>query len=84
MHMSMLITLGDLAGKTLLLDVECKRCHRRGKINMEARLALHGPDCPLRRIVEPMNSSCPRYLRGPVYQRCDVRFPGLAELTRLD
>jgi hypothetical protein len=81
--MGMMITLGDIAGKTRLLDVECTRCDRRGRLNVVARLALHGPNCPLRRIIEPMYSSCPRYLQGPVYQRCDVRFPGLAELMRL-
>jgi hypothetical protein len=81
--MGVMITLGDIAGKTRLLDVECTRCDRRGRINVDARLALHGPDCPISRITGPMHADCPRNQHGPVYQRCDVRCPDLVRLTRL-
>lgn len=80
------ITLGDMQAKGMrMLEVDCRKCARRGRLSIARLIAEHGRDdhgdlCAL------IAHDCPR-MQNPsvsIYERCGVHFPELPKwfLTR--
>lgn len=72
------VALQDVAERTTELEVACSRCERRGKYATARLVAKFGPDFPMTELGAVL-ANCPRK-NAPVYERCDVYFPHLAEL----
>jgi hypothetical protein len=69
------ITLGEIAARTDMLDVQCSRCDRRGRISVKRLVREHGPDADM----PDLTGDCPN-LDGPIMERCDIFFPELPGL----
>jgi hypothetical protein len=77
------VALGDVAARASHLDVACSRCERRGHFQLARLVARFGPDFPMTDLGDRL-ASCPRRNPADFGQRCDVHFPGLAEIMSDD
>jgi hypothetical protein len=74
------ITLRDLRGKLTMLEVACRRCERRGRLNLERLIVEHGVDAALPELGSILAGDCPRQRSVGSYDRCGVHFPQLPGL----
>lgn len=74
------IALQDVAERATELEVVCSRCDRRGKYQTARLVEKLGPDFPMTELGQRL-ANCPKKT-APVYERCDIYFPGLAELMK--
>lgn len=70
------ILLSDL--KFDFLEIRCTRCDRHGRLSVARLIAEHGPDAGLVTLRHALAGDCPNR-DAPVYERCDVFYPGLTE-----
>lgn len=76
------LTLSDIAARTPVLDVACRRCPRRGRYHTAKLIERYGPDKPGPELLREMSADCPRRLdpHPSLYERCGVCNPGLPAL----
>jgi hypothetical protein len=60
-----------------MLEVACRQCERRGRLNLERLIAEHGIDAALPELGSILAGDCPRQRSVGIYDRCGVRFPEL-------
>lgn len=81
MPLKTLLALSDLPAGVLALDVACSRCTRRGRLSVGGRLThQHGPEAPLRAVMDTLNADCLKRDAQAVAERCDLHVPGLAAI----
>jgi hypothetical protein len=73
------ISLGEIAGRTALLEVACDRCDRRGRIRTARLLAEHGADLPISELLRIL-AGCPAAQGLQPHDRCGAHFPQLPAL----
>jgi len=73
------ISLGEIAGRTALLQVACDRCDRRGRIRTARLLAEHGADLPVAELLRIL-AGCPGAQGLQPHERCGAHFPQLPAL----
>ena len=78
--MSDVHTLAEIAALTSMLTVACSRCERRGRYRLDALIARHGADAPVRVIVPELTADCPQRESAVLAERCDILFPELRKL----
>jgi hypothetical protein len=78
--MSDLRTLGEIAGRTRMLQVACSRCDRHGRYRLDTLIARHGADAGVRITVSELTADCPRRDSDALRERCDILFPDLLRL----
>jgi len=80
--MSSLRTLGEISARTLMLQVVCSRCERRGRYRLDNLTACYGADASVRVIVPELTADYPQRESAALMERCDVLFPELPTLFR--
>ncbi len=75
------ILLGQVAPKLTMLEVDCRRCDRRGRLSIARLMAEHGPAMPMPELRQVVAADCPRLVAQAWHDVCGVRFPGLVELA---
>ena len=80
MPMNGAYTLADVAARASMLDVGCRRCDRRGRLNVDRLIEAHGPDARLPDLKAALAGNCPKRQRQAVSDSCGVFYPGLAAL----
>ena len=74
------ITLGDVAARTALLDVACRRCIRQGRYSMARLVREHGPDTPLWQAFTGINDNCLEKDNRAAGEACSIHWPQLSDL----
>ncbi len=74
------VTLGDLAGKQIaLLEIACRRCERRGRLQIDRLIEQHG-DMRLPELLVILPGDCPKRETVSISERCGVYYPQLLRL----
>ncbi len=71
------ITLGDMAGKFTVIEVACRRCDRRGRLQVDLLVAQYG-DAELPELRPILAGDCPRAAVVSISDQCDIFFPQLS------
>jgi len=74
------LRLGQVAARTDVLEVACRRCERRGRYSVAGLVARHGAGMDLLDLRRVLAGACPRWGATNIYELCGVHFPRLAEL----
>ena len=74
------LRLGQVEARTLMLDVVCSHCDRRGCLSTARLVERHGPDLPMPALLDLLTADCPRRNSGSLYQACGAHFPQLPAL----
>lgn len=74
------ITLGEVAACTKIIEVLCGRCARRGRLFVARLLTEHGPGASMRDVMHAQIGDCPH--RDDALLR-DRRAPYCPDLPRL-
>ena len=69
-----MVTLGDIAGKVAMLEIECADCSRYGRYRVDRLIEQHGANFGLPYLREVLARDCPRQHSASIYQRCAARF----------
>ena len=75
-----IITLGEVAGRTDMIELRCGRCDRRGRLNTVRLLREHGPGAAMGEIMRAQVGDCPKRNATQIQDRCD---PYCLDLARL-
>jgi hypothetical protein len=67
-----LLTLGEIATRTAMLNVACSRCDRRGGYRLDNLIGRHGAD-PAARVIVPVLFLCSEEIQLPSAKRCGSR-----------
>jgi len=54
------ILLGEVATRTPLISITCRRCDRRGRTRTDRMLLEHGPHMPMPDLLRLLAAGCPR------------------------
>jgi len=74
------ITLGQVAGRTAMLEIACHKCGRYGRQRVQNLIAVHGAGMGLPELKDKLAKGCPR-LENPRYDdHCHARFPQLPKM----
>ena len=73
------LSLGQLAERLTHLEVQCRRCERRGQLRLYHPIAQHGADFPGPALREILAGDCPRR-DASLYDRCSVYFPNVPKV----
>jgi hypothetical protein len=73
-------TLGAVANRNLPLGMICRRCHRRGQLNVADLLIEYGPDVAIVELTHLLTGDCPRRDSVAMNDRCHVFFPDLQQV----
>jgi hypothetical protein len=57
-------TLADVAARAAMLEVACRKCDRRGRLNVAGLIQEHGADAKLPDLKDALAGGCPR--RGKI------------------
>ena len=74
------ITLGELQGKLTMLEVNCHRCERRGRVSLARLIDEHRADTGLPNSWESLACDCPNARTTVVHNRCAIYYPQLPAL----
>lgn len=69
------VTLTDLT--TLMLEVACRRCERKGRLRVSRLIAEYG-DIGLPELGSKLSEGCPKRESLPEHGRCSIYFTDLA------
>jgi hypothetical protein len=69
--------------RALVLKVACRRCDRRGRLNVARLIREHGPDARLPDLKDVLAGNCPKFRNQVASDRCEVHFPDLVALFPL-
>ena len=67
------VTLGDIADKGEILEIECLDCERFGRYRITRLIEQHGADFGLPHLREILAADCPRLRSASIYERCAAR-----------
>jgi hypothetical protein len=71
----MAVTLGDIAPRVRTLEVACRHCERKGRLNLAKLIAQHGAAMGLPHLIALLSADCPRRASVSIYERCGAYFP---------
>ena len=74
------ITLGELAERSPVLSVACRRCGRNGRLHVAKLIAQHGAAMGLPQLKHILAADCPRLNSWSIYDRCGANYPELPRL----
>ena len=74
------ITIGQVAERVRVLDVKCARCDWQGRLSLSRLLLELGPDAPIRKAWDGLNSDCPRRSLHQGGEACSLHAPILPKL----
>ena len=74
------ITIGQVAQRTAMLDVACRRCTRRGRVSMARLMREHGGDAALWEAFIGVNDDCPNKDNVAAGKACSIYWPQLSAL----
>jgi hypothetical protein len=74
-------TLGDLEGVLQLLEIRCTKCGRYGRERITRLIERYGREARLPDVRHQLCADCPHH-DATLYERCDVYFPQLVELSK--
>jgi hypothetical protein len=74
------ITLGEMQGKIDLLEINCHRCERRGRVSLARLINEHGADTGLPDLWESLAGDCEQARSTAVHNRCANYYPQLPGL----
>jgi hypothetical protein len=74
------ILLGEVATRTPLISITCRRCDRRGRQRTDRLLYEHGPHMPMPDLLRLLATGCPKLDSHNITDRCDVHCPDLSGL----
>ena len=74
------ITLGELQGKLTMLEVNCHRCERNGRVNLARLIEEHGADTGLPDLWESLAGDRQHARSAAVHNRCAIYYPKLPAL----
>ena len=77
-----IITLGEVAGRTDMIELRCGRCDRRGRLNTVRLLREYGPGAAIGEVMRLQIGDCPHRNEAQIQNRCDPYCPDLARLFR--
>ncbi len=80
--LSGVILLGQVAHRLEILDVDCGRCERHGRLSIDRLLAEHGPDISMPALGRILAADCSRMIEQRGFDVCGVRFPGLVAIFK--
>lgn len=70
------VTLGHLcADATVLLNVACHRCPRRGRYRLTRLIDRYGAAMLLSKLADILSADCPNRNGAAYFRRCGVYFP---------
>src|SRR6266513_1574437 len=72
------ITLGELQGKLTMLEINCHRCERRGRVSLARLIEEHGADMGLPDLWESLSGDCPNAHTTALHSRCAIYYPQFA------
>lgn len=77
-----LIIFRDIAGRTAMLVVDCRRCPRKGRYRLDKLIARYGLDEPVATFVDSLTADCPHKMKpnASIYDRCRAQCPTLPTL----
>jgi hypothetical protein len=67
------VTLGDIADKGPVLEIECLDCERFGRYRIAKLIEQHGANFGLPHLREILAADCPRMRSVSIYERCAAR-----------
>ena len=68
------VTLGDIADRVAMLEIECADCSRYGRYRVDRLIEQHGAKLGLPYLREMLAADCPRQCSVSIYDRCGARF----------
>ena len=68
------VTLGDVADRVAMLEIECADCGRYGRYRVDRLIEHHGANFGLPYLREILARDCPRQHSASIYERCTARF----------
>jgi hypothetical protein len=74
------IVLGDVADRTDVLNVGCRRCGRAGKYKLTRLIEQHGRSFPIPVLLDELSADCPKGESVTAYDLLWDFCPGLAEV----
>ncbi len=76
------IALGEVAGRSDMIELRCGRCDRRWRLNTVQLLREHGPGATMVEVMHAQLSDCPHKDSAQLPHGCDPYCPDLARLFR--
>ncbi len=74
------ITLGEIGSRFGMLEVQCGRCDRRGRLRTDKLIEQHGPDMSLPDLRDHLAGDCEHKDAWARKDRCQVFYPQLREM----
>lgn len=74
------ITLGEVASHTNMIELRCGRCDRHGRLSIARLLTKHDLAASMRDIMQAQIGDCPRRDDVQIQNRCDPFCPDLSRL----
>jgi hypothetical protein len=68
------VTLGDIAGRVKILEIECRDCGRYGRYQLARLIEQHAAKFGLPYLRQILARDCPRQHSPSIYERCAARF----------
>ena len=78
--MSGALTLAQVAQRTAVLEIACRRCERHGRYDVARLVARHGAGIDMPDLRRVLSANCPRWKTHSIYDLCGVHFPQLPDL----
>ena len=76
-----LIRLYDIDGKLETLRVECRKCGRAGRYNVERLISERGRDLAIGLLLDELKATCPKSGGNDIYDRCLATCPDLSAVV---
>ena len=77
MNSSGAVTLGEIAGEIMMLEIACNHCDRRGRYRVARLIEQHGADMGLPALRGILAADCPRLGNVSMNDRCGINYPQL-------
>jgi hypothetical protein len=71
---------GDIAGKLVVLRVECARCPRKGRFGVAKLIAQYGREGNMSEWMSELKGDCPNRDAPQLHERCDLICPDLPKV----
>jgi hypothetical protein len=71
---------GDIAGKLVMLRVECTRCPRKGRYSVAKLIEQYGREGNMSEWMSELKGDCPKREAPQLHERCDLICPDLPKV----
>ena len=75
------LTFGDIAGKLHTLRIQCTRCSRKGRYNVDKLVAQYGQRGNMSKWLSDLKGDCPKQNARQPHERCDLICPDLPKVN---